>query len=118
MGDFNAFSTVQNIENGDSTYVEWNKLSDKGNELVAYSEKDIKNQIEKIQELRKQVTWEGADAEASLQGFDEFMGEMQKLSVGLSRYGKFLNGAAESYKDTSNKIKNKFENDIYKREAA
>ena len=100
---------------GESTFVKWNELDSIGQDLINYAENDIKGQIEKIQELRKQVNWEGADAESSLKGFDEFMGEMQKLTAGLSKYGTFLTKAAVSYKDTSNKIKNTFENDVYKR---
>ena len=101
--------------NNESTLVKWNELESTGQDLMTYSENDIKNQIEKIQALRKQVNWEGADAEASLKGFDEFMDEMQKLSQGLSKYGMFLTKAANSYRETSNNIKNTFENDIYKR---
>ncbi len=102
----------------DTIYVEWNKLDDVGNDLVNYAENDIKSQIERIQDLRKQVNWEGADAESSLQGFDEFMVEMQKVTQGVSQYGKFLKGVAGSYKNTSNNIKNKFENEVYQRNGA
>jgi uncharacterized protein YukE len=102
-----------NVSNSDTTMVKWDELYSAGQDLANYSENDIKNQIEKIQELRKQVNWEGADAESSLKGFDEFMTEMQKLSQGLAKYGKFLQAAAGQYKDTSNKIKDKFENEVY-----
>lgn len=103
------------IEENTNTYVEWNKLSDIGNDLITYSDTDIKNQIEKIQNLRSQVTWEGADAESSLKGFDEFMTEMQKVSQGVKQYGQFLNGVAGSYKDTSNKIQTTFETEVYQK---
>ena len=111
------YNGVTGAVEGATTMVKWDELEATGQDLVKYATTDIKNQIEKIQELRKQVTWEGADAESSLKGFDEFMVEMQKLSQGLSKYGGFLCAAANQYKDTSNNIKNKFENEIYQRSA-
>ena len=46
------------------------------------------------------------------------MTEMQKVSQGIKQYGQFLNGVAGSYKDTSNKIQDKFETEIYQRKDA
>ncbi len=105
------------MENTD-TYVEWNQLDGIGDDLINYSTTDIQNQIEKIQNLRKQVNWEGADAESSLKGFDEFMTEMGKVTQGVKQYGQFLKGVAGSYKDTSHKIQDKFETEIYQRKDA
>ena len=73
-----------------NTYVEWNKLNSIGEDLINYSTTDIQNQIDKIQNLRKKVNWEGADAESSLKGFDEFMTEMGKVTQGIKQYGQFL----------------------------
>lgn len=90
-------------------YVDWNKLDELGVELTGYAENDITNQINKILELKNQVNWEGADADASMKGFADFMDEMQKLALGVKQYGQFSRGVAEKYKGTSNRIRNAIE---------
>ena len=95
-------------------YVDWNKLDELGTELVSYAENDITNQINLIMELKNQVTWEGSDAESSMQGFVKFMTDMQKMAQATKQYGLFLRGVSEKYKQTSNKIRNTFETEIYK----
>lgn len=90
-------------------YVDWNKLSELGIDLTSYAENDITNQINKILDLKNQVNWEGADAESSMQGFETFMTEMQKLALAIKQYGLFLSGVSEKYKGTSDKIRNEFE---------
>ncbi len=94
-------------------YVDWDKLDELGLELTGYAENDIANQINKILELKNQVNWEGADAESSMQGFTNFMNEMQKLALATKQYGQFSRGVAEKYKGTSNTIKNTFETQVY-----
>lgn len=94
-------------------YVEWNKVDELGTELITYSENDLTDQINRILELKNQVTWEGADADSSMQGFTTFMNEMQKLALATKQYGLFLRGVAEKYKGTSETIKNTFENEVY-----
>jgi len=95
-------------------YVEWDKVNETGEELISYSENEILNQIKLINDLKKQATWEGADADTSMQGFTQFMTDMEKLSEAIKRYGQFLTGVAAKYKSTSNSIKNIFENEIYR----
>jgi len=95
-------------------YVEWDKVNEVGEELVAYSENDILNQIKLINDLKNQANWEGADADASMAGFTKFMNDMEKLSEAIKRYGQFLEGVASKYRSTSNSIKNIFENEVYR----
>ena len=75
-------------------YVEWDRVNETGEELISYSENEILNQIKLINDLKKQANWEGADADASMAGFTNFMTDMEKLSEAIKRYGQFLIGVA------------------------
>ena len=91
----------------------WDETEQYGTDIKNYAQNDIKGQLELIKSLRSQVNWEGAEAEASLKGYDEFLDEMQKLVTGFTKYGNFLCDTAATYKNTSSKIKNTFENEVY-----
>ena len=99
------------------TLVKWGPLQDSGDRLINYADNDIRGQLNKIKSLRSRVTWEGADGEASLQGFDNFLDEMQKLADAIRKYGQFLGATAQEYQHTSGTIQNTFENQIYQRRA-
>ena len=102
----------------EKTYVEWNQLNDVGEDLVNYAEKDIADQIAKTRELRNQITWEGEDADEVLKGYDEFMEEMEKVTEGVKNYGKFLSSVSESYKNTSNNIRDTFKNEVFQKKGS
>ena len=97
--------------------VNWSSLEEAGQSIIDFAENNIKNKLDEIQELRKQVNWEGSEAEAAFAGYDEFMEEMRKIYIGISQYGKFLLAAAGKYQDTSSKLTNTFETEVYQRSA-
>ena len=117
----NNISSMNNVASGTATsgdqMARSSAMYDLGEKLSSYENKDIREQIQKMRELRKKVTWEGSDADVSLQGYDEFVNEMEKLAQGVDRYGEFLKHASDEYKQTRTAIKNEF-NDIYHKEVA
>ena len=97
---------------GDQT-VNWNPLAEQAADIRNYANQDITNQLQKIKSLRAKCTWEGAAGEESLQGFDSFMNEMEKLPTALDKFGNFLDKVAGTYAETSNAVRNTFNNQVY-----
>ena len=94
--------------------VAWTPLQAQALDIRKYATNEIQGQLDKIQSLRNKCTWEGADGEESLQGFDNFMKEMSKLPTALTKYADFLDRVAGTYAETSSAVRSTFSNDIYK----
>lgn len=92
--------------------VDWSKLDELGNELILYADNDLTNQVNLIMDLRKSVVWEGNDAEEVMNEFLAMMTQVQKLVLATKKYGLFLKGVADKYKQTNNNIRNVFESDV------
>lgn len=78
-------------------------------ELVSYSENNIKNKIEELKELTNGFVWEGKAHNSYVAGYNKRINKLLELNEGMTKIGKFLFSVKDSYQDANNKINNAYE---------
>ena len=65
--------------------------------------------LERILNLKNQVTWTGVDSDAAMAKFQAIITELGKVATAVGQYGKFLNAAADSMAESQSAVKSVFE---------
>lgn len=92
--------------------VDWNKIDELGSELILYADNELTNQVNVIMDLKNSVVWEGAAADEVLKEFMTMISKIQKMILATKKYGLFLKGVADKYKQANNNIRNAFDMDV------
>lgn len=78
-------------------------------ELVNFSENNIKNKIEELRELTNGFVWEGKAHNSYIAGYNKRIDKLVSLNEGLTKIGKFLFSVKDNYQDANNRINNAYE---------
>lgn len=85
------------------------ELEEKENEIVNYSENNIKGKIDELNKLTNNFVWEGKAHDSYVGGYNKRINKLIELNNGLTKIGKFLLSVKDNYQDANNKVSNAYE---------
>ena len=85
------------------------ELEEKENEIVNYSENNIKGKIDELSGLTNNFVWEGKAHDSYIGGYNKRINKLIELNNGLTKIGKFLLSVKDNYQDANNKVSNAYE---------
>lgn len=85
------------------------ELEEKENEIVNYSQTNIKEKIDELNKLTNGFIWEGKARDSYIMGYNKKINKLLELNEGLNKIGKFLLSVKDNYQDANNRVNNAYE---------
>ena len=85
------------------------ELEEKENEIVSYSQTNIKEKIDELNKLTNGFIWEGKAHDSYIMGYNKKINKLLELNEGLTKIGKFLLSVKDNYQDANNRVNNAYE---------
>ena len=91
------------------TKVYIDELEDKGNELINYSQNNIKETICNLKASTNNLIWDGPGYQSYISQFNSKINKLEKINNNLSKIASYLITAKDEYYDTNIKIDKMYE---------
>lgn len=85
------------------------ELETKKQEIVDYSEKNIKNTVSELKVLPKNFVWQGKAYKSYIAGYEAKMSKLEAYNTGLTKIASFLSMVTENFNNANEKIENAYD---------